>query len=172
MADNRCLIVYFSRKGNNHVNGNVVNLSVGNTEVAAKMIQKLTKADIFEIKAVHAYPEDYNECVNAAQDELHKNSRPELVNYLDSIDKYDYIFVGYPNWWGTIPMPVFTFLERYNFSGKTILPFCTNEGGGMGRSESDIKKICPTANIKRGLALLGSNVKNSAKDIECWINEL
>ena len=167
----KCLTAYFSRKGNNYVSGNIVNLAIGNTEVAATMIQKITGSDMFHIEAVKSYPKDYNEATKVAQEEIHKNARPELNDQVDDMDSYDVIFLGYPNWWGTMPMPVFTFLETYDFSGKTIIPFCTHEGSGMGHSESDIKKLCPGAKVKKGLPIRGSNVQHSENEIFQWLQK-
>lgn len=137
----KSLIVYYSRKGNNYVNGNIVNLKIGNTEVVANLIKEFTNADIFEVEPVKEYSLDYKECTNESKIELKNNARPELKSYIDSIDEYDNIFVGYPNWWGTMPMPMFTFLEHYDFNNKKVIPFCTHEGSQMGRSEKDIKDI-------------------------------
>ncbi|MFL0268774.1 flavodoxin [Candidatus Clostridium radicumherbarum] len=167
----KSLIAYFSRKGNNYVNGSIVNLTVGNTEVAATMIQKITGSDMFHIEAVSSYPTDYNESTRVAQEELRKNARPELTRKAHDMDDYDVIYLGYPNWWGTMPMPVFTFLEAYDFSGKTIIPFCTHEGSGMGRSENDIKKLCTSAKVEKGLPIKGGNVQHSEKEIFKWLQK-
>jgi len=167
----KVLIAYFTREGNNYVSGNIVNLPVGNTEVAAKMIQKITEADMFRIEAVKPYPEDYRECTEVAKKELRENARPELTHHVDNVESYNVIFLGYPNWWGTFPMPVFTFLESYDFSGKTIIPFCTHEGSGMGRSESDIKKLCTGAKVEKGLAIRGGSVKGAEKEISKWVEK-
>jgi flavodoxin len=134
----KSLIAYFSRKGNNIVGGKIVNLPVGNTEVAAKMIQKLTGSDTFRIDTVKDYPSDYNKTTDVARQELRQNARPELSGRMDNMDDYRVIFLGYPNWWGTMPMAVFTFLETYDFSGKTIIPFCTHEGSGMGHCNNSL----------------------------------
>lgn len=130
MAKN--LVVYFSRIGNNYVNGSIRNLSIGNTEVAAKMIQELTGGDLFQIEPVTAYDADYNKCIKEAQEDLRTNARPAFKNAPDNIAEYDTIYLGYPNYWGTMPMHVWTFLEAYDFEGKTIKPLCTHEGSGMG----------------------------------------
>jgi flavodoxin len=167
---NAILIAYFSRSGNNYVNGSIINLPVGNTEIAAKKIKEMTGGVIFKINPVKKYSEDYRICTEEAQHELQANVRPELAEKLDSIDGYDTVILGYPNWWGTMPMPVWTFLEQYDFSGKTILPLCTNEGSGMGHSEADIKKLCPGATVKKGLAIRGGSVKNAGKEIAAWLN--
>lgn len=168
----KSLIAYYSREGNNYVNGRIVNLPVGNTEVAAKMIQNITGSELFRINTIKKYPADYTETTKVAQQELRDNARPELSEYLENIDDYEVIILGYPNWWGTMPMPVFTFLEKYDFTGKTILPFCTHEGSGMGRSESDIKKLCPNSKVLKGLAIRGGNVNNSEKDIVNWLENI
>jgi len=128
--DSKCLIACFSRSGSNYVSGRIMDLPVGNTEVVAKMIQDMTEGDLFHIEAVNAYPEDYTETTEIAQQELRANARPKLSSHLEILASYDVIFLGYPNWYGT--MPVFTFLEDYNFSGKTIAPFCTHEGSAWG----------------------------------------
>ena len=172
MANSKSLIAYFSRKGNNYVAGSIVNLPVGNTEVAAKKIQKLTGSDIFQIKTVKSYPEDYTETTNVAKEEQRKDARPELTETVDNMDSYDVIYIGYPNWYGTMPMAVFTFLEAYDFSGKTIVPFCTHEGSGMGSSERDIKNLCPNAKVLSGLAIRGSSVDRADNDIADWLKNL
>lgn len=122
----KTLIAYYSRSGNNYVNGSIVNLKAGNMEVAAEIIRKIIGGKLFRINAIKKYPEDYTETTKVAQQELRDNARPELSAYLENIDDYEVIILGYPNWWGTMPMPVFTFLEKYDFAGKTILPFCTH----------------------------------------------
>jgi flavodoxin len=168
----KCLIAYFSRPGNNYVNGSIVNLPVGNTEVVAKMIQEMTKGDLFHIEAVHPYPKDYTETTDVAKEELRTNARPKLTGHLETMASYDKIFLGYPNWWGTMPMPVFTFLDEYDYSGKTIVPFCTHEGSGLGRSISDIRKMCPKSTVREGLAIRGGEVKNAKNEVSGWLGEL
>ena len=161
------LIVYYSWKGQNYWAGSIKNLPKGNTAVAAEFIQKAVGGDIFEIDTVNPYPEDYTACINQAKAELRSKARPEIKKYLDSIEKYDTIFVGFPNWWGTMPMCMFTFLEHYDFGGKTVIPFCTNEGSGMGSSEKDLKKVCkgsdmiPQCQIMRNTVIFQDISKNS-----------
>ena len=172
MIEVKILVAYFSRPGNNYVGGKIVNLSVGNTEVAAKMVHDITKGDLFRIEPVKAYPEDYTETTEVAQRELRANARPKLVNHLKNMASYDVIFLGYPNWWGTVPMPVATFLEEYDFSGKTIVPFCTHEGSGLGHSVTDIKRVCSKSTILEGLAVRGGDVKNANDEVAGWLRRI
>ena len=172
MANSKSLIAYFSRKGNNYVGGSIVNLPIGNTEVVAKKIQDLTGSDNFKIKTAKSYPEDYTETTNVAQEEKRENARPELTEMVDDMDSYDVLYIGYPNWYGTMPMTVFAFLESYDFSRKTIIPYCTHEGSGMGSSERDIKKLCPNAKVLSGLAIRGGSVDRADKDIANWLKKL
>ena len=164
------LVVYFSHKGENYSKGRIVNLEKGNTEVAAEMISNIADADIFEIVADKKYHFKYDDCIEIAKKELRDNSRPKLKDDID-IKEYDTIFVGYPNWWGTMPMPVWTFLEGKDFRNKRILPFCTHEGSGLGKSEIDIKKIVSDIEILKGLAINGSEVNNSEKQIKKWLED-
>jgi len=170
--EKKCLIAYYSRKGNNYVSGRIVNLPVGNTEVAANMIKEITDGELFHIDTVNEYPEDYTETTNVAKQELRDNVRPELLDHVEDMDSYDVIFLGYPDWWGTMPMAVFTFLEEYNFSGKTIIPFCTHEGSGLGHSEKDIAQLCPKATILKGLAIHGTRVNAAKKDVTNWLSKI
>lgn len=163
------LIAYYSRADENYFCGELKTIPVGNTEMAARMLQELTGADLFKIEQLQPYAKDYNTCIAQAQEDQKRDARPELKTYPDSLDAYDEIYLGYPNYWGTLPMAVFTFLEHFDFSGKVIHPFCTHEGSGMGRSEQDIRRICKNAKVTKGLALHGSKVKNARKDMEKWI---
>ncbi len=171
MAKSKILIAYYSRKGQNYVGSQIVNLPVGNTEVAAKMAQEITGGDLFEIQTVKEYPVDYTETTHVATAEKRANARPELAVHIENMDQYNTIILGYPNWWGTFPMAVFTFLEEYDFTGKTIIPFCTHEGSGLGNSVNDIQRTCPTANVWKGLDIRGSSVKNAGGAIQ-WNNLL
>ena len=164
------LVVYFSHKGENYSKGKIVNLKKGNTEIAAEMISSIIDADIFEIIADKKYPIKYDDCIEIAKKELRENSRIKLKQDID-IKEYDTIFVGYPNWWGTMPMPVWTFLEEKDFTNKKVLPFCTHEGSGLGKSQSDIKKLTGGAEVLKGLAINGSEVSNSEKQIKKWLED-
>jgi len=166
------LIAYFSRKHQNYVGGLIRELDTGNTEIAAGMIQKLTNAEIFKIEPCQPYSKDYNECIDQAQADQKKDARPKLVRYPESMSAYDTIYLGYPNYWSTMPMVMFTFLEHFDFSGKTICPFCTHEGSGMGNSEADIKRLCPGATVKKGLAIRGGDVKEAGELIAKWLKTI
>jgi len=169
LSNKKILIAYYSRKGNNWFGNGIVDLKVGNTEVAATLIQELTKGDLFHIEAVHAYPLGYDECTEVAKTEFKTKARPVLTKTLTNFKDYDVIFLGYPNWWGTMPMPAFTFLDSYDFTGKIVLPFCTHEGSAMGNSERDIAKSLPTAKILKGLAIRGSSASSAKSALEKWI---
>ncbi|HEX9260958.1 MAG TPA: flavodoxin [Candidatus Bathyarchaeia archaeon] len=168
----KCLIAYFSRKGNNYSRGSIVNLPIGNTEVIAKMVKDLASGDLFRIDTIKPYPEDYGETTEVAGQELRSNERPALLNHVVDMGAYQVVFLGYPNWWGTMPMAVRTFLEEYDFSGKTIVPFCTHEGSGLGSSIRDIAKLCPRAELVNAIGFHGTNVKNARKEVESWIQKL
>lgn len=164
----KILIAYYSRKGENYVNGSIKNLAKGNTEIVAEFIQKAVGGDLFEIDTVKNYPVNYTECTNVAKIEIQQKARPELKKYLPSVEDYDKIFLGYPIWWSVPPMAVSTFLEHYDFSGKKIIPFATHEGSGLGGSISYLKKICPNAEILNGVAIHGANAKNSETEVSNW----
>lgn len=163
------LVAFYSRADENYLGGALKYIEIGNTEIAAGIIQELTGADSFKIEQHKPYSKGYNDCIAKAQDDQRRNARPELKSYPETLDDYDTIYLGYPNYWGTMPMAVFTFLEKYDLSGITIKPFCTHEGSGMGKSENDIKRICPNAKVEKGLAIRGCQVSNSKKDIEKWL---
>ena len=164
----KILIAYFSRSGENFWNGTVKNLKKGNTEIVAEFIQKAVGGDLFKIETVKPYSDDYYTCTEEAQAELRKNARPELKNYPSTIDKYDVIFIGYPNWWGTMPMPVFTLLEKFDFAGKKIIPFCTNEGTGIGSSEWDLIRTCVGAQVESGISIHGAEAAESERMVAEW----
>ena len=165
----KSLIAWFSRRGNNYFNGKIIHLTVGNTEVVAKKIAAMTGGDLFHIEAVKPYPEDYEESTEVAKRELGTHARPELTGTVSDFETYDTIYLGYPIWWGVMPMPVLTFLESYDFTGKTIVPFCTHEGSGFGTSERYIRQACPKATIAGGLAIRGGARDKSDRQIAAWL---
>ena len=165
------LTVYYSKKGENYFDGKIKSISKGNTEIIAEIIQKNVGGDIFEIDRAIPYPNNYKECVKESVKEMKENARPKLKEYLDNLDKYDTIFVGYPSWCGTMPMVLFSFLENYDLESKTIIPFCTNEGSGMGSSEADLRRICKGAKVLDGLSIKGSEASKSEEIVSKWAKQ-
>lgn len=164
----KVLTIYYSRKGENYFPEGIRSVSRGNTEFAAEYIQKAVGGDLFEIDTVKPYADAYGKCIEEAKQELQTNARPEIKGYVDCIRDYDVIFVCYPNWWGTVPMCMLTFLEHYDLTGKKIVPLCTNEGSGMGNSEKDLRKFCKGANVVSGLAVRGHKAAASEAEISAW----
>ena len=166
MAKN--IIIYYSRKGENYVNGSIRTLSKGNTEICAEYIQKAVGGDLFEIETVKEYSKDYTTCTEEAKDELRQKARPELKAYLDSIDEYDNVFVCGPCWWGTFPMAMFTQLEKLNWQKKHVMALMTHEGSGLGGCQRDLKKICVGATFGQGMAVHGADAASSEKEVAAW----
>ena len=162
------LIVYYSRKGENYWNESIKNLKKGNTEIVAEFIQKAVGGDLFEVDTVKPSAADYYVCIEEAQKELRANARPEIKGFIEDISKYETIFVGYPNWWGQMPMCMCTFLEHYDLTGKKIVPFCTNEGSGMGGSERQLKTVCKGATVVLGLSIHGAEAAQSENKVSAW----
>ena len=167
----KALVVYYSRKGENHMPGGIQILEKGHTSYAAEFIAKALNADLFEIDTVKPYAENYRECCMEAVQEAKANARPEIKGYVDSITEYDTIFVCFPCWCGTAPMCVFTFLEHYDMTGKKIAPLCTNEGSGLANSEADIAASCKGATMLPGLSVRGHQAKDSYDVIAQWAKE-
>lgn len=166
----KILIAYYSRADKNYVNGTIKNLKIGNTEKVAQIIKNTLNGDLFKIEQEKPYSKYYNECIEEARKDQKSNCRPKLINDVENIDKYDVIYLGYPNYWGTMPMSVFSFLENHDFKGKEIRPFCTHEGSGLGNSLKDIKKLCPNAIINTSFSIYGSKIDSAKEEIESWIN--
>ena len=171
-ADSKVLIVYFSRTGENY---NVGNVEVGNTAIMTSYMKEYLKADSFEIVPVNKYPDSYDECLKVATKEKNEDARPAIESKLDDISKYDTIFIGYPIWWGEIPQIVYTFMEEYDLSGKTIIPFNTHEGSGDAGTYNTIKNKLAKSNVNtNGLALQGKVARTDEgkeKTIN-WLKEL
>lgn len=157
-SNGNVLIAYFSK--------------TGNTETIANMIAGQTGGELFKVETVIPYPEDYDETVDIAREEQDNDARPELSTHVEDMSQYDIIYLGYPNWWGTMPQAMFTFLEEYDFSGKTTIPFCTHGGSALGRSEGDIASLVPDATLLERLAVRGTDVDNAQADVEEWISSL
>lgn len=166
----RNLVIYFSRKGQNYVNGGIAELEKGNTEMVAEYIQSAVGADLFEIETVKEYPADYMECADVAKQEQRDNARPKLKEYLreKDIDEYDNIVIAGPCWWGTYPCAVFTQLEKLNFRGKKVFPVMTHEGSGEANSRAELKKFCRGAKVGKALAIQGSKVARSGDEVARW----
>ncbi|MCD7958897.1 MAG: flavodoxin [Ruminococcus sp.] len=162
------LIAFYSRADENYFGGTYRYISVGNTEKAAKMIAAATGADLFKIEQKVPYAADYNTCIAQVKKDLQSKTRPELVSLPESLDGYDEIYLGYPNYWGTMPMAVYTFLEAFDWTGKTIHPFCTHEGSGLAGTERDVAKAAKNVKVAKGLAIHGSSVDGAKKMIESW----
>ena len=169
MAKN--LVVFYSRKGENHMPGGIQVLEKGHTAYAAEFIRDAVDADLFEIDTVKPYAENYRACCMEAVAEIKANARPEIKGFVEDISGYENIFVCFPCWCGTAPMCVFTFLEHYDWSGKKIIPLCTNEGSGLANAPKDIARSCPGATVAEGLSVKGHQVKDSQEQIENWAKE-
>ncbi len=167
------LIAFFSHTGENH---NVGVIEKGNTHIIADIIAEETGAEEFEIRTVNPYPDTYDECTDVAKQEQNDNARPEIVDPPENLDGYDTIFIGYPIWWGDLPMAVYTFLENYDFTGKTVIPFCTHEGSGLSGTESSIAETCSGATVLDGLAIRGATAQNEQEeakaDVLAWLDGL
>ena len=165
------LVVFYSRKGENYMPGGIQVLEKGHTAYAAEYIRRALDADIFEIDTVVPYAQNYRECCMQAAQEAKAKARPEIQGYLADVSAYDSIFVCFPCWCGTAPMCVFTFLERYDLTGKKIIPLCTNEGSGLANAPDDLKASCPGATVRPGLSVRGHRVKDSEAEIAAWAKQ-
>lgn len=162
------LVAYFSRAGQNYGNGGIINLAKGNTEILAEAIASALDAPIFKIDTVEPYPADYYACTDQAKQELRDNARPAIKGPVPSMEGVDTIILCYPNWWGTMPMAVKTFLDGCDLTGVTIAPLCTNEGSGLGGSERDLARTYPAAKILPGLSIRGTAAQSSTAQAVSW----
>ena len=167
-SDQRVLVVYFSRADEN--TGGVGYIEKGNTKILAEMIAERTHGDLFEIKTVKPYPKEYRPATEAAKQEKEENARPEIVGELPDLSKYDVVFLGYPIWWSDMTMPVYTFLDRENFAGKIILPFCTHEGSGLSDTQRSIADVTK-ADVREGFALQGHIAQKSPEEARTALYE-
>ena len=152
------LIVYFSQ--------------TGNTETVANIIHDNVGGDIVKLETTEAYPSDYDELVDYAQQEQQGDARPELSTVIENIEQYDTIFLGYPNWWGDMPMAIYTFLDTHDLSGKTIAPFITHGGSGLSGTPENIQEEELNASVTEGLAIDGDEASDSSEDVVEWLNSL
>ncbi|MEI0581520.1 flavodoxin [Brachyspira pilosicoli] len=182
-TQNKILIAYFTWADNTIVeNPDSIDvdaetsasvLSPGNAELIANWIAEETGGDLFSIKTQSKYSSDYDECLNKARKERDNNERPSLVGRVNNIDDYDVIFLGFPNWWYTCPMAIFTFVESYDLSGKTIIPFCTHGTGGLSRTIRDLKNILPAnCEVLEAIGVYRPEVKNSKNKVLDWLRKL
>lgn len=162
------LVIFYSRKGQNYVNGSIKELKKGNAEIIAEDIKNAIGADLFEVETVKSYNLDYTECTNEAAEELRNNARPALRKTLQDILIYGNVFIVGPCWWGTYPMPMFTCLEGLDFNGKNVFTCMTHEGSGMGNSEQDLRKMLKGATFGKSLAITGHAVNDSKAKIQKW----
>jgi flavodoxin len=166
------LVAYFSLADEQYSVGVI---KEGNTSIIAHMIADQTVADVFEIEPVTPYPETYNELLEVSQDEIDQNARPEIAGIVENMEDYDTVFIGYPIWWGDMPMIVYNFLESYDFTGKTIIPFCTSGGSGLSGTEKTIADITG-AKMLDGFSISGETAQNnresSQKEVNEWLNEI
>ena len=169
MKKGKTLVVYFSKAGENYAAGNI---KKGNTRIVAEMIAEETDGTLFQVEPVKEYPKDYTECTEVAQQELNSNARPAIKGDID-VENFDVVYIGYPIWWDDMPMPLYTLIEKHNWQGKTVIPFCTHEGSGLGSTERKLKKACEGATVLKGLAVRGSIEQNSQdqarKTVKNWL---
>jgi flavodoxin len=144
----------------------------GNTAQIADVIRQQVDGDIFEIIPQTPYPKNYNECIDVAGKEKNEQARPPLKTKVENMAQYDVVFVGYPNWWSSIPMPVATFIEAYDFKGKIIVPFCSHGGGGLAQTVTDLKRLCPGAQFADPLAISGNGKGSLSSDIKKWLQQI
>lgn len=165
----KVLIVFFSHAGENY---NVENIKVGNTKLVADEIQKVTGGDEFEIVANKNYDLPYNDLVNVAKEETEKGEKPSFKGEVKNIDDYDTVFIGGPIWWGTYPRVMFTFFDKYDLNGKTIIPFSTHEGSGLGSVVEDLKTLYPNATFKEAFSIYGTETRKDLSKVDKWLKRL
>lgn len=168
----KTLVAFFSRADENYAVGYI---KKGNTHIVAEMIAAETEADMFHIETVNPYPANYNECIKVAKREKQSKARPEIKGDV-RVEDYDVIFLGYPNWWGEMPMAVYTFIEKHNWQNKIVIPFCTHEGSGLSGTERRIQSACEGATVMKGIAIRGYTAQNeqetTRKTVQTWIKGL
>lgn len=167
-VNRKVLVAYFSRTGEQYGVGNITE---GNTAIVAKIIANKIGGDLLEIRVLDdRYPKRYNELTEYAKKEKQGNVRPAIIGEVENFEDYDTVFIGYPNWWADVPMPVRTFLESYDFSNKKVAPFCTHEGSGFGGTSNIIKNITK-ARLLNGLAIYGHVAQNDRDQAEKQVSE-
>lgn len=167
MNTKKILVAFFSRTGENYA---VSHIEQGNTHIVAELIASATGGTLFRIEPATPYPDDYRACTEVAQREKRSKARPALVGDI-AVEEYDVIFLGYPNWWGDLPMCVYTFLEQHNWQGKVVIPFCTHEGSGLSDTENRLRAACRGASVLNGLAVRGSVAQNEREKVRKQVLE-
>ena len=171
-AEAKMLIAVFSRADENY---NVGYIEVGNTMKLAQVIQQKTGAELFEVAPAKKYPADYDTCIDVAKKEQSRKARPAIAQDKD-ISEYDVIFLGYPVWWGDIPMCMYTFIEAHDWAGKIVIPFCTSEGSGAGSTDRTLKNALKGAEVRRVMSMRGTTAQNNAseteKTVDRWLKTL
>lgn len=162
-------ILYFSRSGQNYLNGEIVNLKTGNTKMLAEKIHELSRLPIYAIEPLETYPVDYQETIERAKKEKEQDTTVAFEANAPDLSDFDTILLGYPNWWGTFPQVIKTFLKENPLAEKKIFPFCTHEGSAFGSSLNDLKEICPKAHIGNGLPVNGSRINKADAAVENWL---
>ena len=168
----KTLIVYFSRVGENSVNGELEVISKGFTEIVAEKIAMRTGGELYKLEPETPYPTNYAECVKRSRIEDQYNEKVPYLNPKSSLDEYDVIYLGFPCWWRTYPRIIATFIKDHNFFGKTVIPFCTNEEGAMGFAESELKSTAKGAIIKTGFACRGYEADKADKALKEWLDKV
>ena len=165
----KALVVFFSHAGDNYAVGNI---EVGNTKIVADYISEMTGADQFEIKTAKYDGMAYEPLCDLAKEEQQKGDLPEFDGQLENLDQYDTVFVGGPVWWGTWPQIMFTFFKKYDLNGKTLIPFTTHEGSGLGRCVDDLKTAYPKAEVKGEFSMYGHDVRSGKATVKKWLKKL
>ncbi len=172
-SETKILVAYFSLAGEQYEVGTI---SKGSTQIFAEEIASQTGGDLYYIEPVEAYPDDYDSKLTIAQDERTNQTRPEIATTIDNFDEYDVIYIGYPIWWGGMPMIMYTFMESYDFTGKTVIPFNTHAGSGQGNTQNEVETELSSANVLQGLAIRGKTIQDDPNEmietVADWISGL
>lgn len=171
-VDTRSSASVLRENGDNFVQQFIDGQPVGNTEVIAHYIAEYTGGTLFPIRVAELYPLDPYETLDVGQQQRADNARPELITHVENMNQYDTVYIGYPIWWGTFPMPVFTFLEEYDFTGKTMVPFSTHDGSGLGGGPRDIAELCPGATVVEGFTIRCSEVMGARETVNAFVDSV
>lgn len=181
-SDGKILIAYFTWADNTHVDDpssvdvdastSASVLALGNTEKVVHFIQEQVGGDMFSIIVDEPYSSDYDECLDRASDELAQQARPTIVDTVKNMDEYDVIFLGYPNWWSSCPMAIFSFIESYDLSNKTIIPFCAHGTGGLGRSIEDLQDALPHSTLLDAFGVYRPDTDSCQDDVNQWLSDI